>query len=87
MKRGVELSGGAEREIEATFQAARINFDAAASNFVTVDLSEMSITSASRAARPSVSATRRTFAQRGSQFDCFLSIQSVGGNNSENDPL
>jgi phosphate:Na+ symporter len=38
MKRGVELSGEAEREIEATFQAARSNLGAAASIFMTGDL-------------------------------------------------
>jgi phosphate:Na+ symporter len=38
MKRGVELSDEAEREIEATFQAARSNLGAAASIFMTGDL-------------------------------------------------
>ena len=38
MKRGVELSDEAEREIEATFQAARTNLGAAASIFMTGDL-------------------------------------------------
>jgi phosphate:Na+ symporter len=37
MKRGVELSNEAEREIEATFQAARSNLGAAASIFMTGD--------------------------------------------------
>jgi hypothetical protein len=37
MKRGVELSDEAEREIEATFQAARNNLGAAASIFMTGD--------------------------------------------------
>jgi phosphate:Na+ symporter len=37
MKRGVELSYEAEREIEATFQAARSNLSAAASIFMTGD--------------------------------------------------
>jgi phosphate:Na+ symporter len=37
MKRGVELSDEAEREIEATFQAARSNLGAAASIFMTGD--------------------------------------------------
>jgi Na+/phosphate symporter len=43
MKRGVELSDEAEREIEATFQAARNNLGATASIFMTGD---------PRAARP-----------------------------------
>jgi Na+/phosphate symporter len=37
MKRGVELSDEAEREIEATFQAARNNLGATASIFMTGD--------------------------------------------------
>src|SRR6202020_3095714 len=37
MKRGVELSDEAEREIETTFQAARSNLGAAASIFMTGD--------------------------------------------------
>jgi phosphate:Na+ symporter len=37
MKRGVELSDEAEREIEATFQAARSNLSAAASIFMSGD--------------------------------------------------
>jgi Na+/phosphate symporter len=37
IKRGVELSDEAEREIEATFQAARNNLGAAASIFMTGD--------------------------------------------------
>jgi phosphate:Na+ symporter len=37
MKRGVELSDEAEREIEATFQAARSSLDAAASIFMSGD--------------------------------------------------
>jgi phosphate:Na+ symporter len=37
MKRGVELSDEAEREIEATFEAARSNLGAAASIFMTGD--------------------------------------------------
>lgn len=30
---------------------------------------------------------KKNLAQRGSQFDCFLSVKSVGGNDSESDPL
>src|SRR5580700_10336613 len=81
MKRGVELSDEAEREIEATFQAARNNLGATASIFMTGDpRAARALIEQKRsfvAGRPTRSAPVSPSCGRATEGRCYLSTHSA----------